>query len=91
MAHQLARLAPRFKLSPTDETTGGPSKYWRAEGYATRIGFITPHSHNFCASCNRVRVTARGDLYPCLGQNDAIRQRLGRRSLIRMASASGAA
>ena len=68
----LARLAPRFKLSPTDETTGGPSKYWRAAGYKTRIGFITPHSHNFCASCNRVRVTARGDLYPCLGQNDAI-------------------
>jgi cyclic pyranopterin phosphate synthase len=68
----LARLVPVFGLSPTDETTGGPARYWRAAGFNSRIGFITPHSHNFCASCNRVRITARGDLYPCLGQNDAI-------------------
>lgn len=68
----LARLVPAFNLSPTDETTGGPAKYWRAPGMNSRIGFITPHSHNFCESCNRVRVTARGELYPCLGQNDAV-------------------
>ena len=42
------------------------------EGSANRIGFITPHSNNFCHNCNRVRITATGELYPCLGQNDAI-------------------
>jgi len=68
----LARLVPAFGLTPTDETTGGPARYWRAPGTSSRIGFITPHSHNFCESCNRVRITARGELYPCLGQNDAV-------------------
>lgn len=68
----LARLVPAFGLAPTDESTGGPARYWRAPGKPSRVGFITPHSHNFCADCNRVRVTARGDLYPCLGQNDAL-------------------
>ena len=68
----LARLIPAFHLSATDESTGGPARYWRAPGFKSRIGFITPHSHNFCESCNRVRVTARGELYPCLGQNDAV-------------------
>ena len=68
----LARLGERFELTPSDETTGGPARYWRLAGSSTRVGFISPHSHNFCASCNRVRITARGDLYPCLGHNDAI-------------------
>lgn len=69
----LARLAKRFDLVATDESTGGPARYWRIPGSGTRVGFISPHSHNFCDTCNRVRVTARGDLYPCLGQNDAVR------------------
>ena len=61
-------LAERFDLIPTTETTGGPSRYWRVAGFDNRIGFISPHSHNFCGDCNRVRVTAEGRLLLCLGQ-----------------------
>ena len=61
-------LAVHFELIPTTETTGGPSRYWRVAGYENRIGFISPHSHNFCGDCNRVRVTAEGRLLLCLGQ-----------------------
>jgi len=68
----LALLSQWFELIPTVETTGGPARYWRIPGSETRVGFISPHSHNFCDSCNRVRITAQGDLYPCLGQNDAM-------------------
>ena len=65
------QLARRYPLVASDESSGGPARYWRIPGSETRIGFISPHSHNFCDSCNRVRITARGELYPCLGQNDA--------------------
>jgi cyclic pyranopterin phosphate synthase len=68
----LARLQARFTLLPSAENSGGPARYWRIPDTPTRVGFISPHSHNFCDSCNRVRITARGDLYPCLGNNDAI-------------------
>ncbi len=61
-------LEQRFELIPTTETTGGPSKYFRVAGTETRVGFISPHSHNFCGDCNRVRVTAEGRLLLCLGQ-----------------------
>ncbi|WP_058554473.1 GTP 3',8-cyclase MoaA [Thiohalocapsa sp. ML1] len=61
-------LSQHFELIPTTETTGGPSRYWRVAGHETKIGFISPHSHNFCADCNRVRVTAEGRLLLCLGQ-----------------------
>ncbi|NBC46876.1 MAG: GTP 3',8-cyclase MoaA [Gammaproteobacteria bacterium] len=63
-----ADLARHYELIPTTESTGGPSRYWRVAGSDTRIGFISPHSHNFCGSCNRVRVTAEGRLLLCLGQ-----------------------
>jgi cyclic pyranopterin phosphate synthase len=63
-----ADLSQHFELIPTTETTGGPSRYWRVVGAETRIGFISPHSHNFCGTCNRVRVTAEGRLLLCLGQ-----------------------
>ncbi|MGE5491392.1 MAG: GTP 3',8-cyclase MoaA [Actinomycetota bacterium] len=66
------KLADRFTLVPSSEDSGGPARYWRIPGTETRIGFISPHSHNFCDTCNRVRITAKGELYPCLGQNDAI-------------------
>lgn len=69
----IARLETRFTLLPSTESTGGPARYWRIPGTETRVGFISPHSHNFCDSCNRVRVTAQGELYPCLGNNDATR------------------
>ncbi len=61
-------LESRYTLLPTTETTGGPSHYYRVAGTGTRVGFISPHSHNFCASCNRVRVTTEGRLLLCLGQ-----------------------
>lgn len=65
-------LAEKWSLTELpDYNTGGPSKYARVEELGNRVGFITPHSHNFCESCNRVRVTCTGTLYMCLGQDDA--------------------
>ncbi|HID50032.1 MAG TPA: GTP 3',8-cyclase MoaA, partial [Chromatiales bacterium] len=65
-------LNQRYKLIPTTESTGGPSRYYRLIGHSTRIGFISPHSHNFCEQCNRVRLTAEGRLLLCLGQENSI-------------------
>lgn len=67
----LALLSSRFELVSSTETTGGPARYWRIPGTRTKVGFISPHSHNFCAACNRVRITCTGELFPCLGQNDS--------------------
>lgn len=62
------RLAEHFTLLPSADTTHGPSRYWRlAEAPHIRVGFISPHSHNFCATCNRVRLTVEGKLLLCLG------------------------
>jgi cyclic pyranopterin phosphate synthase len=66
-----AELAKHFTLEPTDERTGGPARYVRVKETGGRLGFITPLSHNFCESCNRVRLTCTGTLYMCLGQDDA--------------------
>lgn len=68
----LANLQQTFDLLPTTESTGGPSRYYRIPGSNTRIGLISPHSHNFCDSCNRVRVTAQGRLLLCLGQEHSM-------------------
>jgi len=65
-------LARRHTLVQSTETTGGPSRYYRLEGSDSRIGFISPHSHNFCHLCNRVRVTAEGRLLLCLGNEDSM-------------------
>ena len=65
------RLAERWTLEDIDYTTGGPSRYTRVKETGGRLGFITPLSHNFCESCNRVRLTCTGTLYMCLGQDDA--------------------
>jgi GTP 3',8-cyclase len=65
-------LAARYTLVPTAETTGGPSKYFRLAETGTRVGFISPHSHNFCGDCNRVRVTVEGRLLLCLGQEHSV-------------------
>ena len=59
-------------LLATTENTGGPSRYYRVAGTDTRVGFISPHSHNFCAACNRVRVTTEGRLLLCLGQEHSV-------------------
>jgi len=61
-----------FPLVPTMETTGGPARYHRIPGTETRVGFISPHSHNFCDTCNRLRVAATGELYTCLGSNGTV-------------------
>ncbi|GBL60616.1 GTP 3',8-cyclase MoaA [Pseudomonas citronellolis] len=67
-----ARLAERWQLTPSLERSGGPSRYYRVDGLPSRIGFISPHSHNFCGDCNRVRVTAEGRLVLCLGHEGAL-------------------
>jgi cyclic pyranopterin phosphate synthase len=65
------RLAERFSLEDIDYRTGGPARYVRVAETGGTLGFITPLTHNFCESCNRVRVTCTGTLYMCLGQEDA--------------------
>jgi len=66
-----AKLNERWTLTDTDERTGGPARYARCKETGGRVGFITPLTHNFCESCNRVRLTCTGTLYMCLGQADA--------------------
>ncbi len=66
-----ARLAERFTLTGIPYKTGGPARYMQIEETGGRIGFITPMTHNFCESCNRVRITCTGMLYMCLGQDDS--------------------
>ncbi len=65
-------LEKAFTLVPTTETTGGPSKYYKLTETGTRVGFISPHSHNFCELCNRVRLTCEGRLLLCLGQEHSV-------------------
>jgi GTP 3',8-cyclase len=65
-----ARYAQRFTVTDLPERTGGPARYVRLEETGQKIGFITPLTHNFCESCNRVRLTCTGELYMCLGQED---------------------
>jgi cyclic pyranopterin phosphate synthase len=65
-------LARNFALIATIEKTGGPSNYFSVEGTQTRVGFISPHSENFCSTCNRVRLTAEGRLLLCLGNEHSV-------------------
>ena len=65
-------LEEHYTLIPTSETTGGPSRYFDIAETGTKIGFISPHSHNFCDTCNRVRLTAEGRLLLCLGQEHSV-------------------
>ncbi len=66
-----SRLKRRWTLTDIDYRTGGPARYMRIEETGGKLGFITPLTHNFCESCNRVRLTCTGTLYMCLGQDDA--------------------
>lgn len=68
----LENLRKTFSLMPSTYQTGGPARYWQVSGTKTRIGFISPHSHNFCESCNRVRITCKGEMFLCLGQEDKV-------------------
>jgi len=67
-----ARLEDRFTLEASPHRSGGPARYVHVRETDGRLGFITPLTHNFCESCNRVRVTCTGTLYMCLGQDDAV-------------------
>lgn len=69
-----ASIAQHCDLQPvfSKQDDAGPARYWQASGYHSRIGFISPHSNNFCSSCNRVRVTATGRLLLCLGQENSV-------------------
>src|ERR1700736_713717 len=66
-----ARLAKQYTLADLDESTGGPARYVRVGETGGKLGFITPMTHNFCESCNRVRITCTGTLHTCLGHEDA--------------------
>src|SRR5918997_696378 len=66
-----ARLLDRYTLDDLPDRTGGPARYMRVRETGGRLGFITPLTHNFCESCNRVRLTCTGQLFMCLGQEDA--------------------
>ena len=68
----LTLLNNKFTLIASTHTTDGPANYWRVADSKTKVGFISPHSHNFCEKCNRVRITCKGELYLCLGQEDKI-------------------
>lgn len=67
-----AQIREQFSLQPSHYASGGPSRYWQVPGYGSQIGFISPHSDNFCGQCNRVRVTASGRLLLCLGNEDSV-------------------
>ncbi len=69
------RLAQHYTLEKLDQRTGGPARYVRVAETGGVLGFITPMSHNFCESCNRVRLTATGQLFMCLGQDDQVNLR----------------
>ena len=67
-----AMIDARYPLTKTEEQTAGPSTYYRMADSETRVGFISPHSHNFCSECNRVRVTVEGRLLLCLGNEHSM-------------------
>ncbi len=77
-ADTLKLLQSKYTLTPSAHNSGGPARYWQVANsennqlLPTKIGFISPHSHNFCESCNRVRISCKGELFLCLGQTDKI-------------------
>ncbi len=68
----LATIQQQFVLVASTQNTGGPARYWQIPNTKTKVGFISPHSHNFCESCNRVRISCKGELFLCLGQEDKV-------------------
>ena len=68
----LISLQNYYKLSKSNFATGGPANYWQVKDSNTKIGLISPHSHNFCASCNRVRISCKGELFLCLGHEEKV-------------------
>lgn len=68
----LSRLERSYTLIPSTYSTRGPARYWHIAGSNSKLGLISPHSHNFCATCNRVRISCKGELFLCLGQEHKI-------------------
>jgi len=68
----LNSLQNHYKLSKSNFTTGGPAKYFQVKDSSTKIGLISPHTHNFCESCNRVRISCKGELFLCLGHEEKV-------------------
>ena len=68
----LKKIKANYLIDKIDYRTGGPAEYWQILGTKSRIGLISPHSHNFCEECNRVRISCKGELFLCLGQDDKI-------------------
>lgn len=68
----LSTIQSKYSLTKSNHNSGGPASYWTVDDTKTKVGFISPHSHNFCESCNRVRITCKGELFLCLGQDDKI-------------------
>ncbi|MEZ0243227.1 MAG: cyclic pyranopterin phosphate synthase, partial [Sphingomonas sp.] len=68
----LAALETRFDLAPDGHNSGGPARYWRVAGTGTRLGLISPLTNNFCATCNRVRLSTDGKLHMCLGHEASV-------------------
>ena len=65
-------LRARYDLIASTANTGGPARYWQVPKQKSKIGFISPHSHNFCEACNRVRISCQGELHLCLGQEQSV-------------------
>jgi len=65
-------IQSQYSLTPSNYRSGGPAEYWTVDHTNTKIGFISPHTHNFCEQCNRVRITCQGELFLCLGQEDKV-------------------
>ncbi|WP_138379802.1 GTP 3',8-cyclase MoaA [Luteithermobacter gelatinilyticus] len=72
LAPKLEDLKSRWPLKASSHSSGGPARYYTVEGSKTKLGMITPMSHNFCDSCNRIRLTCTGELYMCLGHDDKV-------------------
>ena len=68
----LKKIKTNYLIEKIDYRTGGPAEYWQILSTKSRIGLISPHSHNFCEECNRVRISCKGELFLCLGQDDKI-------------------
>ena len=68
----LKKIKTNYLINKIDYRTGGPAEYWQILSTKSRIGLISPHSHNFCEECNRVRISCKGELFLCLGQDDKI-------------------
>ncbi len=68
----LSFLRARYDLISSSESTGGPARYWKIPNSTTKVGFISPNSHNFCEACNRLRISCKGELYLCLGQENKV-------------------